>query len=88
MASPVRNFHLPLPAALHRELTAEARRVRRPATAVAREAIDRFLAERKREALDRALASYAAAVAGSSDDLDPVLEAAATEHLLGRRKLR
>jgi predicted transcriptional regulator len=79
-----RNLHVPLPESLYRRLRLEAERTRRPATELAREAIDRWLVERQRAAVHDAIAVYAAARAGTTDDLDPMLEAAAIEHLAER----
>jgi hypothetical protein len=81
-ASASRNLHVPLPESLYRRLRVEADRTRRPATELAREAIDRWLADRQRAAVHDAIASYAAACAGTTADLDPALEEAAVEHLL------
>ncbi|MBI2893760.1 MAG: hypothetical protein HYY06_09425 [Deltaproteobacteria bacterium] len=78
-----RNFHVPLPRVLHEALRREAALAGKPATALAREAIEAYLRRRRRIALHEAIASYAAATAGSSDDLDPALERAAIEELLG-----
>jgi len=76
------NFHVPLSDKLNRELRAEAKRAGRPATELAREAIEHLVEDRKREALHREIATYAQAVAGTPQDLDSELEAAATSHLL------
>ncbi|HEV2200308.1 MAG TPA: hypothetical protein VGR73_10850 [Bryobacteraceae bacterium] len=78
----MKNFHLPLPEETYAELRAEAKRTEVSATAVAREAISAWLVARKRLATQRAIRKYAAAVAGTRFDLDPVLEAAAIEELL------
>lgn len=80
------NLHVPLPEALHRRLRAEATRTGRPATTLAREAIEAWVREREREQVSDAIAEYAAAVAGTGVDLDPDLERAGTEHLLGKRR--
>lgn len=77
-----RNFHLPLSSEMHRRLHAAARRERRPATALAREAIEAHLAELDRAALDGAIRRYAEAHAGTSADLDETLEATAIDELL------
>jgi predicted transcriptional regulator len=77
-----RNLHVPLPAALHRRLRIEAERSHRPATELAREAIDHWLSERQRAAVHEAISAYAAEHAGTTADLDPTLEAATVEHLL------
>jgi hypothetical protein len=76
-----RHLNLPLEEGLYLGLRAEAERAGRPATRIAREAIERFLEEVRRTATHDAIASYAAAVAGGRNDLDPELEAAAVEFL-------
>ena len=87
-ASRRRNFHLPLDEDLYRRLRSEAARTGRPATELARSAIEAALRERQRFLLHESIAEYAAAVAGTQADLDPVLERAGREHLSGRRKRR
>ncbi len=81
----LQNFHLPLPDDLYAKLRDEAERSRRPATALAREALERWLQERKKAEVAEAIAAYAAEHAGSSADLDEELETAAIEHLLSDR---
>jgi predicted DNA-binding protein len=83
-----RNLHVPLPEGLHDRLRSEAARARRPATVVAREAIEAWVEQREREALHDAVATYACAVAGSRADLDEDLEQAGIEHLIGGRRRR
>lgn len=78
----MKNLHVPLPQPLYRRLRAEAKRARRPATALAREAIDLWLAEQYRASIHDAILSYARRAAGTSDDFDEDLEAASVEHLL------
>ncbi len=80
----MKNLHVPLPGPLYERLHAEAKRAQRPATALARDAIDEWLAERQRNAMHDAIVAYAQAAAGTSDDLDRSLEAAAVEHLLAQ----
>jgi hypothetical protein len=84
----IKNFHLPLPAAVYEALRQEAAALRKPATVVAREAIEEWLRERRRAAVREAIAAYAAAHAGTRADLDPDLERASLEHWQdgGRRK--
>ena len=77
-----RNFHVPLPKALHEALRAEAKRSGIPATALARDAIEGFLSRRRRIALYEAIAAYAAERAGTAADLNLELERAATDHLI------
>jgi hypothetical protein len=78
----VKNFHLPLPERTYDELRAEAERAHLPATAVAREAIVLWLNARKKAARHKAISAYAADMRGTEFDLDPMLERAATEHML------
>lgn len=77
----MKNLHVPLPQPLYRRLRAEAKRAQRPATALAREAIDLWLAQQYRAAVHEAISTYARRVAGTSDDLDAEMEAAGVEHL-------
>lgn len=81
-----RNFHLPLPDELYRRLRREAAAVKRPATVVARHAIEAWLRERRRAAVYAAIRAYAEKAAGTLDDLDPALEAASLEHLAAEEK--
>lgn len=78
----MKNLHVPLPQPLYRRLRAEAKRANRPATALAREAIDLWLVEQYRTSVHDEIASYARIVAGTPDDLDPDLEAASVERLV------
>ena len=64
---------------MYEALRHEASLVRKPATVVAREAIEVWLQERKRAVVREAIASYAVRHAGSPVDLDPALEKAALE---------
>ena len=82
MRTSVHNLHVPLPTGIHTRLRAEAKRSGQPATTLAREAIEAWLADRENEALHHAIADYAQAVAGTPDDLDPELESAAVDQLL------
>ena len=81
----VRNLHVPLPEALYGRLRAEAERTRRPATEIAREAIELWLSDQRRAAIHEAIASYARENAGLDVDLDPELEVAAVKHLVRAR---
>jgi predicted transcriptional regulator len=82
LVADMRNFHLPLPDDVYSGLRAEAERTSRPATALARQAIEQWLCHRRRVARDEAIADFAAEHAGSHWDLDTDLEIAATEHLI------
>lgn len=75
----LRNFHIPLPEDVYRMLRDEAASVKRPATVLARHAIEAWLRQKKKAALREAVAAYAAAYAGSGADFDPALEAASLE---------
>ena len=79
--APRRNFHVPLPDDLYRALQTEAARSKQPANAVAREAIAQWLETRRQARIDDAILAYAAETAGSTEDLDPELEAAGLELL-------
>jgi predicted transcriptional regulator len=74
-----RNFHVPLPEDLYRALQTEAERAHRPANALARDAIAQWIEQQRQARIDQAILEYAEAVAGTADDLDPDLEAAALE---------
>jgi hypothetical protein len=78
----MRNLHVPLPEPTYRRLRTEAQRSNRPATEIAREAIDRWLAEQHRLMIHESVALYAADMAGSSADLDEEMEAAGVETML------
>jgi hypothetical protein len=78
----MKNLHVPLPQPLYRRLRAEAKRANRPATVLAREAIDLWLTQQYRASVHDEIASYARKVAGTSDDLDLDLEAASVEQLV------
>lgn len=82
----MKNFHLPLPESTYEALRIEAQRAKRPATTVARAAIELWLRARKKAARHRAVAAYSAEMGGTTFDLDHQLEAAAVELLLGNRK--
>lgn len=85
-SAPLRNFHLPLANETYERLKEEAARESRPATSVAREAIEEWLRARRKLAVREGIAAYAANVAGSGADLDIGLEKAAIEHLIEHGK--
>jgi len=82
----VHNFHVPLPEDVYRQLREEAQRLHRPATQIARHAIERWLQDQHRDLLHEAIRAYAEAQAGSPADLDAELEAAGAEHLANLEK--
>ena len=77
----MKNFHLPLPDQTYESLQLEARRSQLPATAVARQVIQKWLEARRRAERQLAIAAYAAEMAGTEVDLDSRLEDAALEVL-------
>ena len=79
MASRVYNFHLPLPQELQEMLRAEAEASGEPATTVARNALNDWLKNRRKERRRAAIAGYAREHAGTDLDLDRDLEAAGIE---------
>jgi hypothetical protein len=76
MASSPANFHLPLPGPLQVRLREAASREGVPATTIARRALEEWLDAKARDTLANEIARYAAEVAGSPEDLDPLLETA------------
>jgi predicted transcriptional regulator len=88
MVSTVKNFHIPLPEDVYATLREEAAALKRPATVVAREAIESWLRERRRASVRENIAAYAAKHAGTTADLDPALEAASLELWRPKRRRR
>lgn len=70
---------MPLPSDLYEGLRHAATETRRPATELAREAIQDWLLARRREQISRAIASFAQDWAGTELDLDPALESTGLE---------
>ncbi len=81
-AALTQNFHVPLPEALHAEIRAAAQEAGCPSTELAREFLRAGLERRRAERTARELSEYVAAMAGTTDDLDPELEAAGLENLV------
>jgi predicted DNA-binding protein len=80
--SATRNFHVPLSDETYGRLKSQAQRQRKPATQLVKQAVEYWLDEQDRLALHEEIAGYAAATAGSADDLDASLEAAGIDSLL------
>lgn len=78
----MKNFHLPLPDEVYDDLRLEAQRSRMPATSMARQAIQAWLAARKKASRNRAIKAYAVKMAGTEFDLDRALERATLDLLL------
>ena len=79
----MKNFHLPLSEKIYSDLMAHARELKRPATSIAREAIEAWLRQRRKNFRQQAITEFAGQYAGTSFDLDPALEAADVEFMLG-----
>ena len=82
MRDAIRNFHLPLPPELYAALKEEAKKRGRPATAIARSAIESWLSRARASELHEEIAAYAVKHGGSDVDLDRSLEVAGIESLL------
>ncbi len=78
----MKNFHVPPPEQTYTRLRAEAKRMRVPATTLARDAIDSWLRYQFWKARHDAIAAYAAEMAGTDRDTDHDLESAGVEHLM------
>ncbi len=87
-SSDTSNFHLPLPAPLHARLRAAAKQQHRPATQLAKQAIEYWLEKQERMALHEEITRYATQAAGSSDDLDEQLQSVGLEHLNSEESYR
>jgi predicted DNA-binding protein len=70
----MKNFHVPLSDEVYQELRAESERTGRPATALAREAVEFWLKHIRRQARAKALAEFVAEHGGGPHDLDPAME--------------
>jgi predicted transcriptional regulator len=81
----VSNFHVPLPPDLHEMLRDEAERSGQPATALAREALQSWLTQRRKQRLHEEIAAWASEHAGTELDLDQDLERAGLELLKTER---
>jgi predicted transcriptional regulator len=82
-----RNFHIPLPDETYQELRKAAEASKRPATQLVRDAIEHWLHQQRKNALQREIETYAQEHAGGRFDLDPDLEASGVDCLIqeGRR---
>ena len=79
----MRNFHLPLPEEVYVDLKAQAEQMKRPATSIAREAIEAWLRHCRKMSRHQAISEFARDFAGTKYDIDSQLEAAGAEHLAG-----
>jgi hypothetical protein len=76
-----KNLHVPLPGSLHDSLREAAKRAGKPATVLAREAIEAYLRQLNKAAIDGMISDWAREMGGSELDLDPALEEAGLEFL-------
>lgn len=81
-----KNFHVPLPEPVYFELREAAENMQKPATQMVRDMIESWLIKRRKAKLNQELKTYVEAHAGTQFDIDPELEAAGCEHLLGQKK--
>ncbi len=77
----LRNLHVPLPEGLYQRLKTEAEHDKKPATVLARQAIEGWLRRRQRLKTHQAVMNYASQCAGTEADLDTALESAGLGHL-------
>jgi predicted DNA-binding protein len=76
-----KKLHVPLTAELHGSLQQISSAVGKPATVVAREAIEEHLKRLKKSVIDESIQRWALEVSGTDLDLDPELEEAAVDFL-------
>jgi hypothetical protein len=76
-----KKLNLPLPPDMHEAIFSESKMLGVPATRLVRSVLESWLEERRRARRKEAIRRFAAASAGTNLDLDPDLEAAATQEL-------
>jgi hypothetical protein len=72
---------MPLPEPVYQRLKFVAKKQHKPATQLAKQALEYWLDEQERLVLHEEIASYAAAIAGTTDDIDENLEMTSLELL-------
>jgi hypothetical protein len=77
----LKKLNLPLPLEMHEALFTESRELGIPATRVVRSLLEEWLRDRRRTRRREEVRRFAMEYAGTELDLDPELEAAATEEL-------
>lgn len=75
----IHNFHVPLPEQVYTRLRKLAQSQHRPATHLAKQAVEYWLEEQEKLALHEEIAAYATQNAGTAEDLDEQLEASSLE---------
>lgn len=78
----LRNLHVPLSENIYKLLRTEAEQTKKPATVLARQAIEAWLRRRQRAKTHQAVTAYASKFAGTETDLDTELESASIEHIV------
>jgi predicted DNA-binding protein len=73
------NFHVPLPTDVYERLKLEAQHLQRPATEVAREAIEVELLKLEAQRVYAEIRAYAEEMGGSVEDIDPLWQTASLE---------
>lgn len=84
----MKNLHVPLPEKLHARLRAESKRARRPTTVLARQAIESWLEEQRKQTRYQEIATFAGQQADTDLDLDSDLEEASLAHLAEAERKR
>lgn len=74
-----------MPEDLYKLLRTEAEQAKKPATVLARQAIESWLKRRKKVKTHEAITAYASKFAGTESDLDHELELASIEHLTDKK---
>ena len=80
-AATIHNFHIPLPEQLYTRLREVAKRQHRPATQMAKQAVEYWLEEQEKLVLHEEISNYAVNASESFEDLDYQLETVSMEHL-------
>ncbi|BBM86214.1 hypothetical protein [Candidatus Uabimicrobium amorphum] len=77
-----KNFHVPLSEEVYGKLRQQAKKSKKPATEIARAAIEHWLAEKEKRDLHNEIKKYAQANAGTEHDLDDSLQEATIQFLI------
>ena len=72
---------MPLSDSVYQRLKSVAKKQHKPATQLAKQALEQWLDEQEKLALHEEIAGYAASMAGTVDDLDESLETVSLEYL-------
>ena len=80
----MKNFHLPLSEDMYNALKIESKYSKKPATQLARTAIEKWLKGRKKEMIYKEVAQYALEEGGTPHDLDVEMESIGVEYWLSQ----